>query len=360
MSTTVMKIMTHLKVCLKPIQPINTPSPSSRDDIRAESTNPSKMKQYSLGVLRGSRLYHLGFVGPHGNRLLTQVPSKAKLGYLYALGSAVTGGLIPVFSKLLLVNVKPLTISALVFLIGGLILIPYRPKELPGRRSAGWMVATGLLGAALAPALYMYGLNQTSAINAALLTNAEVFFTAVLAFLVFKERLKRKQLLESILVVAGIVVVSTDLDFSSVQLLHGLAGNLLILGSGIVWALDNNLRRITSQRFGPIFVSKFRNIFGGGLLLGFLVATSASLAVPASVLPLLLLYAADIALATLTFTAALVRIGAVPALPVFSTTSIFGSLFAVAGLGDGIKPVPVCWGVRVTARVYLADQRAGV
>src|SRR2546425_6134316 len=68
MSTTVMKIVTLLKVCLKPIQPINTPSPSSRDDIRAESTNPSKMKQYSLGVLRGSRVDlgdHLGRARPH-------------------------------------------------------------------------------------------------------------------------------------------------------------------------------------------------------------------------------------------------------------------------------------------------------
>ena len=291
---------------------------------------------------------------------MTQVPSKAKMGYLYALGSAVTGGLIPVLSKLLLVNVKPLTISALVFLIGGLILIPYRPKELPGRRSAGWMVATGLLGAALAPALYMYGLNQTSAINAALLTNAEVFFTAVLAFLVFKERLKRKQLLESILVVAGIVVVSTDLDFSSVQLLHGLTGNLLILGSSIVWALDNNLSRITSQRFGPIFVSKFRNIFGGGLLLGFLLATSASLTVPAPALPLLSLYAADIALATLTFMAALVRIGAVRALLVFSTTSIFGSLFAVAGLGETITLIQASGGALILLGVYLIHKSEGV
>ena len=182
----------------------------------------------------------------------------------------------------------------------------------------------------------------------------------MLAFLVFKERLKRKQLLESILVVAGIVVVSTDLDFSSVQLLHGLTGNLLILGAGIVWALDNNLSRITSQRFGPIFVSKFRNVFGGGLLLSFLVATSASLAVPASALPLLLLYAADIALATLTFTAALVRIGAVRALLVFSTTSIFGSLFAVAGLGETITLIQVSGGALILLGVYLIHKSEAV
>jgi len=271
----------------------------------------------------------------------------------------VTAGLIPVFSKLLLVSTKPLATAALVFLVAGLMLIPYRPKERPGRSSVWWMLTTGLIGAALAQALYLYGVDQTTAINASLLTNAEVFFTAVLAFLVFKERLKKSQMLESILVVAGIIIVSTGLDFSSVQLLHGLTGNLLILGASAAWAVDNNLSRITSQRFGPIFVSKFRNIFGGGMLLGFLVATSASVAVPPSALPLLILCAADIALATLTFMAALVRIGAVRALLVFSTTSIFGSLFAVAGLGESVTAVQAAGGSLIVLGVYLIQKSEG-
>ncbi len=291
---------------------------------------------------------------------MSQTPPKiSKLGYVYGLGSAVTAGLIPILSKLLLVNTKPLTISALVFLVAGLMLIPYRPKGLPGKLSIRWMLATGLIGAALAPALYLYGVNQTSAINASLLTNAEVFFTALLAFLVFKERLKRKQLLESVLVVAGIVIVSTDLDFSSVQLLHGVSGNLLILGASLVWAVDNNLSRITSQKFGPIFVSKYRNIFGGGLLLGFLLATSASIEVPPSAVPLLILFAADIALATLTFMAALVRIGAVRTLLVFSTTSIFGSLFAIAGLGESVTLVQASGGALILLGVYLIQKSEG-
>lgn len=291
---------------------------------------------------------------------MSQSPqAKTRGGYVYALGSALTAGLIPVFSKLLLASVKPLTISALTFLIAGLLLLPINPRERPGKASASWMVATGLLGAALAPVLYLYGINQTSAVNAALLTNAEVFFTGVIAYFVFKERLKREQLLESVLVVAGIIVVTTGFDLTKVQLLGGLTGNILILGASLVWAVDNNLSRVTSRMFGPLFVSKFRNIFGGAILFAFLLATAFSIEVPVTAVPILLLYAADIALATITFMAALVRIGAVRTLLVFSTTSVFGSLFAVIGLGEGVTIIQALGGGLILLGVFLIQRSEG-
>lgn len=135
-----------------------------------------------------------------------------------------------------------------------------------------------------------------------------------------------------------------------------MAGNLLVLAAGLVWAVDNNLSRLTSQKFGPIFVSKFRNIFGGGLLLIFLVATSAFSSVPTGTVPILILYATDIAVATLTFMAALVRIGAVRTLPAFSTTSIFGSVFSVAVLGEGLTVVQVTGGALILLGVYLIQK----
>ncbi len=283
----------------------------------------------------------------------------SRIGYLYALGSAVTGGLIPIFGKLLVGSVEPLTVSALTFLVAGLILLPVNRKERPTKRSVPWMVASGLLGAALAPALYLIGIAQTTAVSAALLANAEVFLTGVIAYVVLRERLKREQLLESILVVVGIVVVTTGLDLSKVQLIGGLAGNLLILGASLVWAVDNNLSRITSQMFGPTFVSKFRNIFGGAMLLAVLLLASYPVGVPMSALPLLFFYAVDIALATLTFMGALVRIGVVRTLIVFSTTSIFGSLFAVVALGEGVTLIQVSGGALILLGVLLIERSEG-
>jgi drug/metabolite transporter (DMT)-like permease len=250
---------------------------------------------------------------------------------------------------------KPLAISGVTFLVAGLMFIPFKPKERPTRVSGPWLILTGLVGAALGPVLYITGVGQTAAVNAALLANAEVFFTALIAFIVFRERLKRVQLLESILVVAGIVVVTTGLDFGQFQLAQGLAGNLLILGASLVWAVDNNIMRIVGEKFGPMFVAKFRNMIGGGLVLVFLLVTS-SVAVPLSTIPLLLLYGVDIGLATLTFMASLVRIGTVHTMLVFTTTSVFGSVFAVAFLAETVSVVQVLGGALILFGVVLIER----
>ncbi|MDA4121066.1 MAG: DMT family transporter [Thaumarchaeota archaeon] len=280
-------------------------------------------------------------------------------GFVYALGSAISAGAISALSKALLAGMKPLVISGLVFLLAGLVLLPYRPRQIPGKRSAAWMLATGFLGAALAPSLYLIGLDQTSAVNASLLNNTEVFFTALIAFAIFKETLKRNQFLEGILVVAGVVVVATNLDLSAIQQGAGLAGNLLVIGASFVWAIDNNLSRITSQKFGPLFVSKFRNLVGGGLVMAYLVVIAQPIVVPIGSLPLLVALTAVIVSATVLFMAALVRIGAVRSLLVFSSASIFGSLFAVALLGEAITPVQLAGGALILSGVYLIQRSEG-
>jgi drug/metabolite transporter (DMT)-like permease len=281
--------------------------------------------------------------------------TRSRDGYIYAVASAATAGLLPIFSKLLLVSMKPLAISGVAFLVAGLMFVPFKPKERPTRVSGPWLLLTGLVGAALGPVLYITGVGQTAAVNAALLANAEVFFTAVIAIIVFRERLKRVQLLESIIVIAGIVVVTTGLEFGQFQLAQGLAGNLLILGASLVWAVDNNIMRIVGERFGPRFVAKFRNMIGGGLVLVFLLATS-SVVVPLSAIPLLLLYGVDIGIATLTFMASLVRIGTVHTMLVFTTTSVFGSVFAVIFLAETVSLVQVLGGALILFGVVLIER----
>jgi drug/metabolite transporter (DMT)-like permease len=54
--------------------------------------------------------------------------------------------------------------------------------------------------------------------------------------------------------------------------------------------------------------------------------------------------------------AALVRIGAVRTLLAFSTTSIFGSVFSVAVLGEGLTLVQVTGGALILLGVYLIQK----
>ncbi|MDA4114311.1 MAG: DMT family transporter [Thaumarchaeota archaeon] len=282
-------------------------------------------------------------------------PRYYRRGYAYALLGAVCGGIVPTLSKLVAVS-GPLEVSALIALLGGGFLIPYKAKVVPRRNDLFLLVPIGILGAAVGPFLYITGIRDTTAVNASLLVNGELFFTSIIAFAAFRETLKRIQLLMGLLVVAGIVVVSTNLDLSSVQLTSGLSGNILIIASTFLFGIENNLSRIASQRLGPVLVTKYRNLIGGVVLLAVMVGISAPLTVSLAALPFVLGLAVANAAAVLFTISALRRIGAVRTLLVFSTSSIFGSIFALVFLKEQITPVQILGGAFMLSGIYLIQR----
>jgi drug/metabolite transporter (DMT)-like permease len=276
-------------------------------------------------------------------------------GYAYALLGAVCGGIVPTLSKLVSTS-GPLEVSALVALLGGGVLIPYKAKVVPRKNDLFLLLPIGILGAAVGPFLYISGIRDTTAVNASLLVNGELFFTSIIAFAAFRETLKRVQLLMGLLVVIGIIVVSTNLDLSSVQLTSGISGNILIIASTFLFGIENNLSRIASQRLGPVLVTKYRNLIGGVVLLAVMAGISAPLTVSLSALPLVLGLAVANAATVLLTISALRRIGAVRTLLVFSTSSIFGSIFALIFLREQITPVQILGGAFMLSGIYLIQR----
>jgi drug/metabolite transporter (DMT)-like permease len=63
--------------------------------------------------------------------------------------------------------------------------------------------------------MFFFGVRQTTASDASLLANGETIFSIMLAILFFKERLKPVGCLSSLMVLAGLVVVTTNLKFHS-------------------------------------------------------------------------------------------------------------------------------------------------
>jgi drug/metabolite transporter (DMT)-like permease len=282
-------------------------------------------------------------------------PRYYRRGYAYALLGAVCGGVVPTLSKVVATS-GPLEISALIALVGGGILIPYKAKVVPRKNDLILLVPIGILGAGIGPVLYLSGIRNTTAVNASLLINGELFFTSIIAFVAFRETLKRRQLLMGLLVVVGIIIVSTNLDLSGVQLASGTGGNVLIIASTFLFGIENNLSRIASQRFGPALVTKYRNLIGGLFLLVVMVAISAPLTVSSAVLPLVLALALVNGATVFLTISALRRIGAVRTLLVFSTTSIFGSIFALIFLGEQITPVQILGGAFMLSGIYLIQR----
>ena len=263
------------------------------------------------------------------------------------------GGSVTALTKLLLANNGPIPITGLAFSLSGLMLLLYRPRMKPAKGSAPYLLFMGLVGAAISPLMYSYGLSETTAVNAALLANGEVLFTTIIAFSVFGERLGRAQLLRGLFIVAGIVVVSTDLDITGVSFLQGIMGNLLVLGSMVGWSVENNLLVVATRRFEPASLSKFRNLIGGAAVTAFVVAGGYTFDFSSYDVVVLVILAGALTGGTFLFIAAIKRLGAIRMLLVWSTSTVFGAAFAYVLLGEQITPVQLTGGALILLGVYL-------
>jgi len=267
---------------------------------------------------------------------------------------AVLGGTVPVITKLLVGDINPVVAEGLAILLSGAIIIPYKPKAFPRGGNALLILGISLTGATLAPILYFTGIQQSTAVNAALLGNGEVLFTALIAFGVFHESLRRRQLAEGLLIAAGVIVVSTNLQ-SGVSLGQGVAGNVLLVGASFLWSVDNNLTRIASHRLGASVIAKFKGLIGGGITTVFLLLSS-SMVVSLGALPLIGVLGAIFACMAVLSAKAFRLIGAVRAILVFSASSILGPLFAFVALGETVSLVQVGGGALILSGVYLIQR----
>ncbi|HXW94794.1 MAG TPA: DMT family transporter [Nitrososphaerales archaeon] len=281
------------------------------------------------------------------------VAGETSKGYIYAVAGAVCGGSITVLTKILLERNGPVSVTGLSFIISGFMLLSYRPGLKPPKASVPYLLFMGLVGACLSPLMYTFGLSETTAVNAALLANGEVLFTTIIAYSVFGERLVRAQALRGLLIVAGLVVVSTNLDITHISFLQGIVGNMLVLGSTVGWAVENNLLAVATRRFDVPSLSKFRNLIGGAVVMAVVVLGGFTFDFTYYDDFVLVLLAAAITGGVVLFIAAIKRLGAIRMLLIWSTSSVFGAVFAFLFLGEQITPGQLTGGALIMLGVYL-------
>ncbi len=247
--------------------------------------------------------------------------------------------------------------------LSGVLLLAYRPRLKPSRASIPYLFFFGIVGAGVAYLLWATGLSETTAVNASLLANGEILFTALIAFAFLGERLGRSQAAMGLLIVAGIVVVSTNFDLARVQFFQGLLGNLLILASTLAWGIENNVIAAVAGRFGAPMLSKFRNLIGGVLVLAVVFLAGFPMKLTEYDLAILALLGLAVAGATFFFIAALERLGAIRMILTYSLSTVFGAVFALVFLQEQITPAQLLGGALIIVGVYLfhrSDRRATV
>ncbi|WP_226987232.1 DMT family transporter [Candidatus Nitrososphaera evergladensis] len=275
----------------------------------------------------------------------TQKKQQGYLGYLSVLIASALFGSVFAVTKVPLASIDPLALSAVIYVIAGLTLVPFAKASFRlQRREARYMIAITAFGAVAAPVLLLHGLQMTEASDASILANGEVLFTVILSSLFFGERPHGKLGLAAVaLVIVGLFMATTDMKFSSGTIIELNAGNLMILASMFFWAIDNNFSRklTTFSDISPAKMAMIKSLAGGLVLLGVTAAAGkwGALGNISAQLWLIIitLSASGFGGALLFFLAGIKRIGTIKTMAVFSMTPIFGIVIAAAALGESIS-----------------------
>lgn len=261
------------------------------------------------------------------------------IGYISALLAAVFFGSVPTIAKPVISDINVLLLSSIAYLIAALTFTPIarKTKTALAKKDYIILVAISICGAAAAPYLYFLGLHQSSASDTSLLSNVEIMFTVLFGLLFFKERLRPVGFISVALVLSGVVIITTNLQFSG-SLSHLNAGHFFILGSMALWALDNNLSRIIATRIDTARLVQLKSAIGGLILLATVFLLGIPFDIKVSQIPqVILLSAIGFGGSLYFFLQSLKRIGTIRTIMIFSMASVFGLVFASVFLHEQIS-----------------------
>lgn len=139
------------------------------------------------------------------------------------------------------------------------------------RRDLPWLLGAIGFGGFLGPLLLLIGLSHAPASAASLFLNLEGVFTALLAWIVFRENVDRRIAVGMGAIVAG----GTLLAWQGRLEWGGLSGPLAIAAACFCWAIDNNLTQKVSAS-DPLQIAALKGAAAGtvNLAIGFALAGS--------------------------------------------------------------------------------------
>lgn len=263
--------------------------------------------------------------------------SSRNTGYVFAFISAALFGSISTLAKPSVESTDPLLLAAIVSAIASIVFTPLtiRRKSPISKIDMKLIIPITVLGAIIAPSLYFVGLKTAAASDAAILSNSEIVFTVLIAIIAFKERLRPLGYASMAIVMIGVVLITTKFDITNLAIDATNPGTILIVLTMLCWAVDNNLSRIATRTVDVSRLVHLKSVIGAAAITGIVLALGIPLEVPQERLfHIILLGVVGFAAPMLLFYLALKSIGTVRTILVFSTSSIFGVIYAAAFLGE--------------------------
>jgi drug/metabolite transporter (DMT)-like permease len=268
-------------------------------------------------------------------------------------------------TKMSLNSFGPSTLAFLRFSLSALFLwalihLSRTNQRRPSIKEAKALALGGFLGYTLYFILENWGLVHIPASNAALLTPFYPIITAILETAFFGGRLTSRQWSGIIISLTGVLLVVQPWNLSSDSSGMQLLGNLLIIGSGVAWALFS----ITGKRINPdlnnLQVTFYQTAFGAAFFLP-LTWTETRFPGPItlhSILGVLYLALACSCAGYLLYNYGLKGIPSSQAVNILNFVPVFGVITAVIFLGERPDLLQIAGGAVVLIGVFLGLQLA--
>ena len=136
------------------------------------------------------------------------------------------------------------------------------------KKDSVYLLLVGVVGGAIPFYLFFTGLSLIPAINAALIHKTLVFWVALFAIPLLKERMSKTQILGVLMLFAGNLLIGGFKGFTFSK------GELFVLIATILWGIENVIAKKALKNIDPDLVTAARMGFGSLILLAAAALTS--------------------------------------------------------------------------------------
>jgi drug/metabolite transporter (DMT)-like permease len=164
-------------------------------------------------------------------------------------------------------HVNRILLTSIVLLVAGLILMALdilwgKAVEVfsYGRRYILEFLWIGIIGTSIPSSLLLYGV-ALSPVSNVFLIQTEVVYSMILSSILLGEKIGRKQMLSSILVFLGVLLITTEGELRGM-----LAGDLMLLFAPLFFQSAHIVAKRLMQKVSPLIVVTHRLLIGGLML----------------------------------------------------------------------------------------------
>jgi drug/metabolite transporter (DMT)-like permease len=260
----------------------------------------------------------------------------------------------------------PVSLNFWRWAIATLALAPFALPALRGqgallRRHAGILLILSLTGIAVFQSLVYLGLRSTTAVNAVLINSSIPLFILLCSWVIERERASPRQIAGMLVSLAGILVILSRGRPGALLELEVHAGDAWILLAMPVWGIYSVLLKRRPPELGGLPFLFVISLAGVVMLLPFaaLVAAQRPLALPTAAEALGVLYMGLMAsvVAFICWNRGVAALGANAAGFTVHLLPAFGTLLAIAFLGETFAPFHAAGIATILAGVLLATLR---